>query len=160
MTKRLTILKNSLEKKNKLLDEKFETHFKTVKEANGQPLNDKRNGQATLNKWDRQSDSIRNLKDSIKKTQDAIDKENGKICDVDFIYGIMPECIKKLIDDGVIKQWRKHPHILFVTGVDKARIVWDSKKQIIMHSYTNRIPDDDQWKKFSAIFNNIKSIIK
>ena len=50
MSKRLEILKNSLVKKEQQFNEKLQTHFDTVKQSNGQPLNDKRNGQATLNK--------------------------------------------------------------------------------------------------------------
>ena len=67
-TKRLQILENSLIKKNDLFDEKLNNHFETVKQANGQPLNDKRNGQATLNKWDRQNESLLNLKENIEKS--------------------------------------------------------------------------------------------
>ena len=54
MTKRLDILKNSLAKKEKEFDAKLQNHFDTVKLANGQPLNDKRNGRATINLWERQ----------------------------------------------------------------------------------------------------------
>ena len=78
MSKRLEILKNSLAKKEQDLANRFDTHFKTVKQANGQPLNDKRNGQATLNKWDRQSDGIRTAQESIEKTKRAIEFEEGK----------------------------------------------------------------------------------
>ena len=79
------ILKNSLVKKEKALDEKFDNHFATVRQANGQPLNDKRNGQATLNKWERQSDSIRTQKASIEKTKRAIEIEEGKVIGVFII---------------------------------------------------------------------------
>ena len=47
MSKKLEILKNSLAKKEQELQRRFDVHFATVKQANGQPLNDKRNGQAT-----------------------------------------------------------------------------------------------------------------
>lgn len=76
---RLEILKKSLEKKEQELQRRFDVHFSSVKQANGQPLNDKRNGQATLNKWERQNVSIKNVKDSIQKTKDAIIYEEGKI---------------------------------------------------------------------------------
>ena len=56
MSRRLEILKASLAKKQTLFDQRLQQHFDTVKEANGQPLNDKRNGRVTLNKWDKQSD--------------------------------------------------------------------------------------------------------
>jgi len=82
-TKKLKILKASLINKEAILDQRFETHFASVAQANGQPLNDKRNGQATLNKWDKQSDAIRNQKESIEKTKRAIEKEEGKIIDTE-----------------------------------------------------------------------------
>ena len=75
---RLEILKNSLIKKEKQFDDKLQNHINTVKQANGQPLNYKRNGRATLNKWDRQNESLRNLKDSIQKTKDEIEKEEAE----------------------------------------------------------------------------------
>ena len=55
MSNRLEILKNSLEKKEQQLEKRFDDHFADVKRANGQPLNDKRNGQATMNRWERQN---------------------------------------------------------------------------------------------------------
>ena len=61
MSKKLEILKQSLAKKEEQLNAKFDQHFATVKQANGQPLNDKRNGQATLNKWERQNEGIRTM---------------------------------------------------------------------------------------------------
>lgn len=47
---RLEILQNSLAKKNAVVDAKISNHFATVAQANGQPLNDKRNGAATFKK--------------------------------------------------------------------------------------------------------------
>ena len=69
MTKRLEMLKASLVKKEAELDRRMQAHFDTVKQANGQPLNDKRNGQATLNKWEKQNDAIRNQQVEIEKNQ-------------------------------------------------------------------------------------------
>ena len=69
MSKKLEILKQSLEKKEQQLNSKFDQHFATVKQANGQPLNDKRNGQATLNKWERQNEGIRTMQKSIEATK-------------------------------------------------------------------------------------------
>ena len=68
MSKRLEILKQSLVKKEEELQRRFDVHFSTVKQANGQPLNDKRNGQATLNKWERQDGGIRIMRKSIEAT--------------------------------------------------------------------------------------------
>ena len=83
MTKRLEVLKASLVKKEAELDRRMQAHFDTVKEANGQPLNDKRNGQATLNKWDKQNEAIlvlaeqvKNMGDDIRDLKQVIMKEN------------------------------------------------------------------------------------
>jgi len=102
MSKRLEILKNSLIKKERQFDDKLQNHIDTVKQANGQPLNDKRNGQATLNKWDRQNESLRNLKDSIQKTKDAIEREEGKIMEVERTNEIIPTEILELVESGFL----------------------------------------------------------
>jgi len=90
MSKRLEILKNSLKKKEQNFYNKLKNHICTVRQANGQPLNDKRNGQATLNKWEKQNESLRNLKQSIQKTKDAIEREEGKIKKVKLTKKIIP----------------------------------------------------------------------
>jgi len=157
MSKRLEILNGSLVKKNAKLDTMFSNHFATVREANGQPLNDKRNGQATLNKWDRQSDAIRNQQLEVKKTEEAIEREEGKIIETSVALDVFPVSIKKLIHSGVLIQWRKHPHIMFVDGVDKARILWKGGK--LMHKYVSSIKDKDQYRKFAKIFNQLNKEI-
>lgn len=158
-TKRLEILENSLIKKNKVLDKKFDKHFKTVAQANGQPLNDKRNGQATLNKWEKQSQSIANQKDSIQKTIDAIEYEKGKIIDVESEKEYFPTVILEMIESGVLIQWRKHPNTLFVKGVDKARVQYDKKKELIYHKYFKEIADNEQRKKFAKVYNHLNNNI-
>lgn len=157
---RLVILKASLEKKEALFDSKLAAHFSSVKEANGQPLNDKRNGRATMGKWGRQNDALHALKESIQKTKDAIDKEEGKIARVECANDLTPPEILQLIADGTLKQWRKHPTTFFVDGVDKARIVWDVDKRILAHRYVSQIPDREQHKKFAVIFNVLSKQIK
>lgn len=155
MSKRLEILKNSLIKKEQQFNDKLQNHFDTVKEANGQPLNDKRNGQATLNKWERQNVSLRKLQESIKKTKDAIEREDGKIANVKQANEIIPVEIIKLVESGELIQWRKHPTRFFVPGVDKARIIWDKKSKSVVHQYTNRITDKEQWTKFAKMYNQL-----
>ena len=154
-TKKLKILKASLINKEAILDQRFETHFASVAQANGQPLNDKRNGQATLNKWDKQSDAIRNQKESIEKTKRAIEKEEGKIIDTEGAKKTLPTVILEMIETEQLIQWRKHPNTFFVKGVDKARIVFDPKKRIIFTRYTDSITDQDVWKLFASAFNTI-----
>lgn len=159
MSKKLAILEKSLLKKEALFDEKLQDHFDTVKQANGQPLNDKRNGQATLNKWDRQNDSLRSLENSITRTKDAIENEKAKIADVETAKKTLPEPILEMIKSGRLNQWRKHPNTFFVNGVDKARIVWDNRKNQLAHRYAKSITDKDQWKLFAKTFNELSNLI-
>ena len=154
-TKKLQILENSLIKKKAVLDNRFERHFASVKQANGQPLNDKRNGQRTLDKWDRQSDAIRNQKESIEKTERAIEKEQYKIIDTEAVKETLPNIILEMLETEQLIQWIKHPNTFFVKGVDKARIVWDNKKRIIFTRYRSTITEQEVWKLFVSAFNKI-----
>ncbi len=155
MSKRLEILKNSLANKEQELNRKFDVHFATVKQANGQPLNDKSNGRATLNKWERQSDSIRSTKESIEKTKRAIEWEEATINGVNRTNETIPKEILSLVESGELVQWRKHPHTFFVPGVDKARIVWDANGMYVGHKYSSQITDQEQRAKFFRVFNPI-----
>lgn len=148
-------MNNSLEKKKKVLDEKFDSYFSDVGKANGQPLNDKRGGQATMNRWDRKSDAIRLQKSEIEKTERAIESEQNKINSVKWWYEKMPKYLTDLIDSGKVKQWRKHPRMLFVDGVEKARLVFDDKDGCVKHRYVNSIPDQKQFAVFRDVFNTI-----
>ena len=159
MSKRLEILKNSLIKKEQQLEHKFETHFATVKQANGQPLNDKRNGQATLNKWERQSESIRTHKKSIEKTERAIENEEWKIKDVKQTNTYIPTEILELVEKGELTQWRKHPNTFFVPDVDKARIFWDNKRKVVAHRYAHLITEQEQRTKFVRLYNGLNSVL-
>ncbi len=159
MSKKLEILKQSLAKKEEQLNAKFDQQFATVKQANGQPLNDKRNGHATLNKWDRQNESLRNLKDSIQKTKDAIEREEGKIMDVQQTNKIIPSEILELVEKGDLVQWRKHPNTFFVPDVDKARIVWDNKRKVVAHRYAHLITEQEQRTKFVRLYNGLNSVL-
>jgi hypothetical protein len=159
-TKRLSILKESLRKKEELFNQKIQEHFDTVRQANGQPLNDKRNGQATLNKWERQNDAIRNIKESIEKTKNAIQIEEGKIKQVSATKEYLPKQLLDAIDNGTIVQWRKHPNTFFVAGVDKARLVWDNKDKVLAYRYIREVTDKDQYKKFAKTYNELYNAIK
>lgn len=152
---RLEILKNSLAKKEKQFSEKLQNHIDTVKQANGQPLNDKRNGSATLKKWDRQNEHLIKLKDSIQKTKDAIEREEGKISDLQGANEILPNAIKKMVKNGDLNQWRKHPTTFFVPGVDKGRIVWDNKKKVVVNRHYGSIPTPEQKVKFAKVYNKL-----
>lgn len=130
MSNRLEILKNSLLKKEQQLAKRIDDHFEDVKRANGQPLNDKMNGQSTLNRWEKQNEAIRNLKESIDKTKRAIEKEENKINACAYQNeNFIPKEILELVEKGELIQWRKHPTHFFVPGVDKARIWWDESRK-------------------------------
>jgi len=156
-TARLEVLENSLSKKEAELDRRFDQHFSDVRSANGQPLNDKRNGQATLNRWERQNDGIRRQQESIEKTKASIEREQGKIDSVEWWYGKMPKYLTDLIDAGILKQWRKHPRMLFVEGVDKARLVFDDETGAVAHRYVKSIPTQEQFAIFRDVFNAVNA---
>ena len=156
---RLDILKASLEKKQAKFDRKLNDHFADVKSTNGQPLNDKRNGFATMKRWDRQNDALSRMQKEIEKTQTAIEREESRIRCIDRNKNSMPEDIQELIDNGTLKQWGKYPHIMFVEGVDKARIIWDSKKKMVMHKFVSSIIDTEQRKKFARVYNSLNASI-
>lgn len=160
MSKRLEILKASLIKKEAALDAKFTAHFADVKRANGQPLNDKRNGHVTLNRWEKQGDSIRKAQAEIQKTKDAIEFEEDRISGCETIRGVLPSEILELLESGKITQWRKHPNRFFVVGVDRARLVWDSKLQKVLHSHVAEIPKGTgQFDIFKDVFNHLNNTV-
>ena len=152
MSKRLDILKASLAKKESRFNERLQHHFDTVAQANGQPLNDKRNGRSTLNTWDKQSDALRASQESIQRTKDAIDREESKIACASMVS--LPSYMQKAIDDGLISQWRKHPRFFFVVGVSGGRIVLDEKTGTIGHRYLSKVKKDE-YPIFRDVFNNL-----
>lgn len=48
---------------------------------------------------------------------------------------------------------------MFVNGVDKARIIWDSKKKMVMHKFVSYITDADQRKIFARVYNSLHEVI-
>ena len=156
---RLDILKASLEKKQAKFNRKLNEHFSDVKSANGQTLKDKRNGYSTMKRWDRQNDTLSKIQKEIEKTQTAIEREESRIRCIDRNRSSMPEEIQKLINDGTLKQWGRYPHIMFVEGVDKARIIWDDRKKVVMHKFVSSIADTEQRKKFARVYNSLNASI-
>lgn len=150
---RLAILQASLERKTAEMDARLSAHFAAVKEANGQPLNDKRNGAATLSKWKRQDEAIRRVRDGIEKTRAAIEREQAAIARVDAMS--LPAFITEALAAGQLTQWRKYPNRFFVPGVEKGRIVWDAEKSALMHSHLADVPKD-QYPKFRDTFNHLR----
>jgi hypothetical protein len=160
MTKKLEILIASLEKKEAMFNQKLDDNIATVKQANGQPLNEKRNGRATLNKWESQNNSLKNLQSEIEKTKKAIEIETAKIKNVEHTNDILPSQIIDLINEGTLIQWRKYPNMFFVEGVEIARIIWNAKKKRLGHKYFNLVIDIEQRKKFANIFNQLHNSLR
>lgn len=155
---RLEILKNSLIKKESEFDRKLQAHMDDVRSGNGQPMNDKRNGRSTMNRWDKQNDVLRNLKESIQKTKNAIENEEYKIRNVESVQ--LPTELKDLLDSGKITQWRKFPNRFFVLGVEKARLVWDEKLKKVLHQYVGSIPKGvGQFEIFKEVFNHLNNTL-
>ena len=146
-SKRLEILQNSLAKKQAAFDDRLQGYFDDVKSANGQPLNDKRNGQATMTRWNRQNDALRNAQKSIEKTERAIEREQEKIANV--ARHPAPPFLQGMIDAGEISQWRKYPNRFFVKGGGKARLIWNENKQTLSYSRPDEITPEE-WKVFAA----------
>lgn len=159
MSKRLEILKGSLLKKQQAFDGKLSYHFATVAQANGQPLNDKRNGRATMNQWERQNDALRNLNKGIKITENAIDREESKLARIECANEYIPDEIKNLVAQGILTQWGKHPNTFFVSGVEKARIVWDEKKKVVAYRYIKEVLDSEQYRKFAQVYNSLSQLL-
>ena len=153
MSKRLEVLKESLKNKERLFAAKLSEHYASVKQANGQPLNDKRNGAAALGKWERQNAALRRVQEGIEKTQSAIEREESAIARVTDLS--LPGFIQSAIEAGELTQWRKHPNRFFVPGVDRGRIVWDTEKKVLMHSHLSDVPKD-QYPKFRDAFNKLR----
>jgi len=153
MTARLEILKRSLAKKQFEFDCKLQSHMDDVRSANGQPLNDKRNGATTIHRWDRQNESLRTLTASIEKTKAAIDREESKIASAASVD--IPAPLQKLIDEGKVTQWRKHPHFFFVVGVDRARIIL-LDNGTVAHRYVQEIATQEQYAIFRDLYNALR----
>ena len=159
-SKKLEILKASLVKKQELYSKKQDAHIRDVLSANGQPLNDKRNGRATLNKWDKQCESLNKSVAEIEKTQLAIENEERKIEAVKGAKDQFPQEILDLLDSGELTQWRKYPNMFFVSGVEKARIIWDFKKKNVSYKYLSSLTDAEQRKKFAQVYNFLFNAFK
>jgi len=160
MSKRLEILKNSLEKKKLRENALFERYFASVKSANGQPLNDKRNGHKVMQEWEKKEEAIRSAIKESEKTKSAIEREQSKIERCENANSALPNAILERIKNGTLTQWRKHPNRFFVVGVEKARLIYEDNK--LKFSYKQEIPTPEQTLRFEAvameIYNELKNI--
>ena len=100
MTAKLDKMKLVLARKEEGLELRYQEHFDDVESANGQPLNDKRNGRATTERWERQNDAIRGLKEDIEKRKKSIDREEAKQHAVSTQRSVFPPIINELLNKG------------------------------------------------------------
>ncbi|MDO4226208.1 hypothetical protein [Neisseria sp.] len=154
-SRRMEVLQQSLAKKQAAFDQSLQAHIDDVRSANGQPLNDKRTGRQTLDRWERQNDSLRTRQEDIQKTQRAIEREQHKIDHV--ARTPIPEFLKPMLESGEISQWRKYPNRFFVKGVDKARIIWFEDKQEFGYSHIQGMPPE-QRPLFKAAYDKIRAM--
>lgn len=156
---RLKVLEQSLAKKEAELERRFDDMFADRRRANGQPINDKRNGAATFKRWEKKDDAIRKQQAEIEKTKNAIEREKGLIKGADRAKTGLPSPLATALSNGNVTQWRKYPNTFFVKGVEKARIVWDEKKQELSYKYLSSITDPEQRKLFAKTYNEMKKAI-
>ena len=156
-TKRLEILNNSLAKKQAKLDARIAAQYARQAETNGQPLNDKRNGQSTMNALANGERAIFGQFDEIRKTEAAIKREADKIEHCKNWMDEMPQIIKDMAASGEIVQWRKHPQYFFVNGVDKGRFSFQDGR--VFGRYLSDIPAD-QYPLFQAATSKILRALK
>jgi hypothetical protein len=151
--KRIDILKNSLDKKEKKLNERINDLYSDVRRGNGQPMNDKRNGASTMKRWDSKEEGIYNQIDSINRTKEAIERERNKICHVESISEDLPNAIINFINEGKIIQWRKFPNRFFVPNGGKARLIWNLKTKKLQ--YNLKGCTKEEYKIFREIANEL-----
>jgi hypothetical protein len=159
MSARLAVLQQSLAKKEAAFDAKLSSHYSSVKATNGQPLNDKRNGAATMRLFEAQNNSLRIAMEGIQRTKNAIERERSKIASTELVADTLPQAIKDRLADGTLQQWRKHPTTFFVVGVDKARIVVRDDGKTVAHRYASSITDADQRRMFARTFNELRALV-
>ncbi len=69
---RLEIAQRALSKKQAQLDNAFNVHFNHVKQANGQPMNDKKNGLAWVSRMESTNDAIRSLQGEVARLTERV----------------------------------------------------------------------------------------
>ena len=158
MTTRIEMLERSLANKIEKLGRMSAEHIEDARNANGQPLNDKRNGMATMKRWDKQQAAISAQLKEIEKTEEAIEDEQELMNEIAAWRKVLPQPILTAIDSGEITQWRRHPNRFFVSGVPKARIVWDEKTGKLSSAHANNLTGESH-DKFNAVFCRLKKEI-
>lgn len=189
--------KQKLARLEKEFSEATKNIYNHYKQANGQPMNDKRGGNAFFNKANKLDEKATQLSTEIEKQKELIEKlewqdenkalglnkQGGLIMSVDNIPRIKAEIekakqgeshynqatirkykkelakleeiaklaetplspgAKKLVDDNIIKQWKKKPSIYFVNNLRGVALELTEKGNFqVSQKYT---PKDDESK--------------
>lgn len=155
MTKRLEILKNSLIKKETSFNEKLDVHFSDVKQGQGEPMRGHRRGNQILARWEKQDDQLRKLDADVEITKNAIEREESKIGYCERTLKEMPDFMGEAVENGKIKQWRKYPNMFFVSGVDKARIIYNIEKNQLSNKFTENLTAEEK-EIFESVYRELK----
>jgi hypothetical protein len=70
----------------------------------------------------------------------------------------MPDYLKAMIKAKTLRQWGKFPHIMFVAGVENARIHFCDETGLCHHKYVDRIPNKEQYAIFRDVYNSINAM--
>ena len=151
---KLDRLQISLAKKEALENKLFDRLFEMIRETNGQPMNDKKDGPAYFKKRAKIDDAIRHIQAGIELTKNAIEKENAARFRVSSVA--LPGFLAEMVENGTLIQWRKHPTMFFVKGVDKARIIYDPKSGNVLHKFSSSIPNQEQYDIFKNVVAEIR----
>lgn len=157
MANRMEVLQNSLKKKQEAFDKALQSHMEDVASGNGQPMNDKRNGRATMNRWDAQNNRLRKLNEEIEKTKIAIENEQFKTNRINTTNNTLPQVLLDKVASSELQQWRKYPNFFFVTGIKDARMQYKDGK--MWASHYNELSKED-YAVFAAKFNEVKKLIQ
>lgn len=163
-SKRLEILKASLDKKKADFSQRWSAHRKEVAGRQGQPFHMYKKGEAdTRKRFGKEMDILSDLNKSIEKTERAIEKEAQKIKATEEQKALFPPPILEFIERGDVIQWRKYPRIMFVPGVDKARIVYDNDKTALTVAFFRTLQatgDTAAIEKFKAVAKAMDAALK
>ena len=181
MATRLEILERSLKNKEQVLNQKINADMSAWSATAGTPLNDKMHKpqvRSFVNQREQARESIFRQFREIEKTQNAIEREKARLEFLDkkdelsseiLASPKFPTVVLEMLEQGILKQWRKYPNYFFVTGVEMGRIIVDplgtkikqkkyTKKSYasVRRSYTTEIPTQEQKELFFKVWNAIR----
>ncbi|NCX95785.1 MAG: hypothetical protein EBX41_05120 [Chitinophagia bacterium] len=135
-SQRLEILKNSLIKKEERQQYLLSQFYGGWHGRQGQPIDlSRKSDRALLNRTDKYDNALRNISAEIQKTKDAIEREEGKLRQVELTNQILPASLLEFVNRGELIQWRKYPNTFFIPGIEKVRLIWKPKENKLFTRY-------------------------